>query len=103
VGTTIGLVVAKQPQDVAVPDVTGQDQNAAGAALLDAGFKVATRTADVTDPTQVGKVQRQNPSAGRKVKRGSTVTITVGSAAPTDTTTTPPAATTTTPPAVTTP
>jgi serine/threonine-protein kinase len=103
VGTTISLVVAKQPQDVAVPDVTGQDQNAAGAALLDAGFKVATRTADVTDPTQVGKVQRQNPSAGRKVKRGSTVTITVGSAAPTDTTTTPPAATTTTPPAVTTP
>jgi serine/threonine-protein kinase len=103
VGTTISLVVAKQPQDVAVPDVAGQDQNAAGAALLDAGFKVATRTVDVTDPTQVGKVQRQNPSAGRKVKRGSTVTITVGSAAPTDTTTTPPAATTTTPPAVTTP
>jgi serine/threonine-protein kinase len=103
-GSTITLVVAKQPQDAAVPDVTGKDQTTAGAELLDAGFKIDVQTQPVTDPNQVGKVLRQRPSAGRRVKRGSTVILHVGSAAPTDTTTTPPAATTTTPPpALTTP
>jgi serine/threonine-protein kinase len=101
VGTTVTLVVAKQPQDAQVPDVTGQDQNSAGAALLDAGFKVATRSVDVTDPAQDGAVVRQSPSAGRRVKRGSTVTISVGALAPTDTTTTPPAATVPAPPVTT--
>jgi eukaryotic-like serine/threonine-protein kinase len=91
-------VVAKQPQDAAVPDVTGKDQTAAGAALLDAGFKVDSRTQQVTDPAQVGKVQRQKPSGSRRAKRGSSVTIYVGTAAPSDTTTTPPADTTPAPP-----
>jgi eukaryotic-like serine/threonine-protein kinase len=98
VGTVVSLVVAKQPQDAAVPDVTGKDQTAAGAALLDAGFKVDSRTQQVTDPAQVGKVQRQKPSGSRRAKRGSSVTIYVGTAAPSDTTTTPPADTTPAPP-----
>jgi beta-lactam-binding protein with PASTA domain/predicted Ser/Thr protein kinase len=102
-GSTVTLVVAKQPQDAAVPNVTGKDQTAAGAALLDAGFKIDVQTQPVTDPAQVGIVLRQRPSAGRRVKRGSTVILHVGAAQPTNTTTTPPAATTTTPPAVTTP
>ena len=74
-----------------MPDVTGEDQTAAGAALLDAGFKVDSRTQHVTDPAEVGKVQRQKPSGGKRAKRGSSVTIYVGTAAPADTTTTPPA------------
>jgi eukaryotic-like serine/threonine-protein kinase len=80
-----------------VPDVTGKDQTAAGAALLDAGFKVDVQTQPVTDPAQVGKVLRQRPSAGRRAKRGSSVTIHVGAAAPATTTPAPPGGSTTAP------
>jgi serine/threonine-protein kinase len=77
-GTTVNIIVARQPQTVDVPDVTGQDEGAAVNQLSDAGLVARTRDKPVTDPTQNGIVLRQNPSAGRKAKRGSRVIITIG-------------------------
>jgi serine/threonine-protein kinase len=77
-GTTVTIHVARQPQTVTVPDVTGQDEGVAVNAVSDAGLSALTRDKVVTDPTQDGKVLRQSPSAGRKVKRDSRVTLTIG-------------------------
>ena len=85
-GSRVTLTVAKAPA-VAVPDVKGQNQTTAAAALIDAGLKPEIRTIDVLDPAKDGQVRRQSPAAGRKVKRGATVTLTVGKLTTTSTTT----------------
>jgi beta-lactam-binding protein with PASTA domain len=46
--------------------------------LESAGFKVTQEYVAVTDPTQAGIVQLQNPEGGSKAPQGSTVTITIG-------------------------
>jgi len=98
-GSTVTITVAKEPEQVSVPDVVGSSQTDASNALIDAGFKPSVTTRDVDDPDQDGTVLSQSPRGGTKAKRGSTVTITVGQyVAPTPTTTTPPPTTPTTPP-----
>ncbi|HST55637.1 MAG TPA: Stk1 family PASTA domain-containing Ser/Thr kinase [Solirubrobacteraceae bacterium] len=105
-GRGVNIVVAQQPQDVAVPGLVGQSEAQAAAALGGAGFVPQVAAKVVTDPTQVGVVLKQSPAAGRRAKRGATVTITVGSVdqqSTTPTSTTPTTtgtttATTTTPP-----
>jgi serine/threonine-protein kinase len=76
-GTSVALVVARQPSQTSVPNVLGQDGDAAQTTIQDAGFKVAVSTQDTADQTQDGVVLSQNP-AGGKAKRGSTVAIVVG-------------------------
>lgn len=76
-GSRVSLVVAAEPPEVAVPNVTGQTQAAATRTLENAGFDVSVRTTEVDSPDDDGRVQRQAPSGGR-AERGSTVTITVG-------------------------
>ena len=76
-GSSVALVVARQPSQTAVPNVLGQDGDAAQSTIQDAGFKVAVSTQDTADQTQDGVVLSQNP-AGGKAKRGSTVAIVVG-------------------------
>jgi eukaryotic-like serine/threonine-protein kinase len=105
-GGKVNLVVAKASKDVAVPGVVGQDETEAGASLGRAGFSPKMVTAATTEPSQVGIVLRQSPTAGTNAPKGSTVTITVGvlgapttPTTPTTTTpTTPTTTTTTTPP-----
>jgi serine/threonine-protein kinase len=98
-GATVSITVAKEPAQVAVPDVTGSSQTDASNALIDAGFKPSVTTREVTDKAEDGIVLRQSPSGGGQAKRGSTVTITVGQyVAPTPPPTTPPPTTPTTPP-----
>ncbi|MBJ7330634.1 MAG: serine/threonine protein kinase [Solirubrobacteraceae bacterium] len=98
-GSRVAIVVAKEPAEVEVPDVTGRSQAAATQTLRNAGFDVNVTTADVDSPDADDRVQRQSPSSG-KAKRGSTVTITVGKfdpdLDPDPTTTTPPTTTPTT-------
>jgi serine/threonine-protein kinase len=79
-GTTVTLTVAKQPQQPQgpVPGVVGQQETQAIATLQNAGFDVDVRDQDVTDPTQVGIVQRQDPVANVVRPFGSKVTIFVG-------------------------
>ncbi len=76
-GTPVTLTVAKAPDEVPVPDVTGTDAAQAATTLADAGFEVSRSQRETEDPDEDGQVLAQDP-AGGKAKKGSTVTITVG-------------------------
>jgi serine/threonine-protein kinase len=97
-GTTIQLTVAKEPSQIAVPDVTGEDQAAAIRRLSAEGFEIDQQSRDVGTPDGDGVVIEQAPGAGEKAKKGSPVTIVVGKFNPDlnpegNTTTTPPGGT----------
>jgi eukaryotic-like serine/threonine-protein kinase len=77
-GSVVTLTVAKEPTQVAVPDVTGEDQGTAIAELSGAGFEIQRKEKDVDSPEGDGVVIEQSPTGGDKAKRGSQVTITVG-------------------------
>ena len=77
-GTTIHLQVSKGPTTSTVPDVTSLSQSDAQAQLKASGFGVQIVSQPVTDPSQDGIVQTQDPPGGSKAPPGSTVTIAVG-------------------------
>ncbi|MDQ4097222.1 MAG: Stk1 family PASTA domain-containing Ser/Thr kinase [Actinomycetota bacterium] len=66
--------------EVVVPGVVGDTQAVAQEKLQDEGLKVAVRS-EPNDANPPGQVLRQDPTAGARVRRGSTVTITVSGAA----------------------
>jgi serine/threonine-protein kinase len=76
-GATIALTVAKEPTQVDVPDVTGEDAPVAVRELSKAGFEVDQQSRDVDSPEGDGVVIEQSPPSG-KAKKGSKVTIVVG-------------------------
>jgi serine/threonine-protein kinase len=102
-GSTVTITVAVQPKQITVPDVVGRSQNNATKTLSGRGFEVGVDELPVATPDQDGLVQKQSPAGGKKVDRGTTVTVTIGRFNPTQvpapgtTTPTPPASTTTTP------
>jgi eukaryotic-like serine/threonine-protein kinase len=75
---TVTLTIAKEPKQVAVPDVMGDDVNDAVDALEEAGFRVRQREEMVATPDEDGIVSAQDPPAGEKRDKGSRVIITVG-------------------------
>jgi beta-lactam-binding protein with PASTA domain/predicted Ser/Thr protein kinase len=77
-GSSIDLVVAAAPPEVAVPDVVGMTEDEARTALEDAGFEVRVRDQEVTDPDEDGVVQDQAPDPGEERPEGSTIRIAVG-------------------------
>jgi beta-lactam-binding protein with PASTA domain len=77
-GSRVTLTVAKAKPKVTVPDVTGQDEASARAALEGRKLKVKVKHQDTTDQTQDGQVLDQNPASGTEVTEGDTVTIVVG-------------------------
>jgi beta-lactam-binding protein with PASTA domain/predicted Ser/Thr protein kinase len=77
-GSTVTLVISSGQSQVAVPDVIGQTQDEATAALTSAGFKVKVTKQPVVSDTDDGRVLNQSPSGGSSAAKGSTVTITVG-------------------------
>jgi beta-lactam-binding protein with PASTA domain/tRNA A-37 threonylcarbamoyl transferase component Bud32 len=77
-GTTIQLTVAKEPSQVAVPDVTGEDQASAIRRLSAEGFEIDQQSRDVATPDGDGVVIEQAPEGAEKAKKGSPVTIVVG-------------------------
>lgn len=68
----VSIVVSLGPQTVQVPDVEGQDADAAEAALRDLGLEVRSI---VLLPAGPNGVLRQAPAAGSTVRVGSEVTI----------------------------
>jgi beta-lactam-binding protein with PASTA domain/tRNA A-37 threonylcarbamoyl transferase component Bud32 len=77
-GSTVTITVARQAQQVTVPNTVGQNQSSALSALADAGLTpIVGGTQPVTNQSDDGKVVAQDPRGG-KVKRGTKVTITVG-------------------------
>lgn len=77
-GTVVKLVVSQGPELVTVPNVVGKDSLSAKIELEGLDFEVEILSSPVTSPAQVGKVQYQNPAAGKQVRKGSRVTIWVG-------------------------
>jgi eukaryotic-like serine/threonine-protein kinase len=84
-GTKVTITVSKGKEKVAVPNVVGQAEADAKAALEKAGFTVRATSRPVTDPNQDGQVLEQKPPADSQRVKGSTVEIVVGhlSATPT--------------------
>jgi eukaryotic-like serine/threonine-protein kinase len=103
-GQPVDLTVAQAPKEVAVPEVLGQSETQAAAALGRAGFNPKSVSRAVTNPAQVGIVLKQSPAGGHTAPRGATVTIAVGElqtgtvTTPATTTTTPTSTSTTTTP-----
>ena len=74
--TMINFVVSSGPNEVSVPDFTGMSKSEVQSAAKEAGLTV---NFDEDYDTQVpaGQVIRSNPSAGEKVKKNSSVTVTL--------------------------
>ena len=77
-GSTITVMVSKGPTTSVVPDVTTLSQNDAQATLKASGFRVKIVIQPVTDQSQDGIVQTQDPPGGTQQPPGTTVTIAVG-------------------------
>jgi beta-lactam-binding protein with PASTA domain len=101
-GQAVNITVAQAPKETAVPEVVGQNETQAAAALGRAGFNPKAVTRAVSEPAQVGVVLKQSPAGGHLAPNGATVTIAVGAleatstGTSTSTTTTPATSTTTT-------
>jgi eukaryotic-like serine/threonine-protein kinase len=77
-GSTVTITVATEPPPVEIPDVIGEQSDAAEAALDDAGFEVRVRRQDTDSEEDDGVVIDQNPSGGEERPEGTRVTIVVG-------------------------
>jgi serine/threonine-protein kinase len=77
-GTKITLSVSKGPATTTVPDVTGQNMANAEAILTGAGLTPTTVYDPVTDPSQDGIVQSEDPAPGSDAKAGEVIIIHVG-------------------------
>jgi eukaryotic-like serine/threonine-protein kinase len=84
-GSTVTLTISKGPDTAKVPDVTGQTQAAATAALQAAGFQVQAKQKVTRDQSQNGLVVHQRPAVGTQLKKGRTVVIYIGQFQPTTT------------------
>nr|WP_248628747.1 Stk1 family PASTA domain-containing Ser/Thr kinase [Enterococcus cecorum] len=74
--TTINFVVSSGPNEVSVPDFTGMSKSDAQNAAKEAGLTVNFEE-DYDNQVPAGQVIRSNPSAGEKVKKNSSVTVTL--------------------------
>jgi serine/threonine-protein kinase len=83
-GSPVNITVSKGPQKtkVTVPNVEGMSQANAVSTLSAAGLLTNVTEVATLDPSKIGKVISQSPSAGSLVDEGSTVNITVGKVGP---------------------
>lgn len=72
----IYFVVSSGPNEVSVPDFTGMSKSEAQNAAKEAGL-TANFEEDYDNQVPAGQVIRSNPSAGEKVKKNSSVTVTL--------------------------
>ena len=77
-GSAVSIVVSREAPPVDVPAVVGETEAAARAALARAGFDVGVREVTVQSRDEAGLVQSQDPPAGDRARRGTSVTIVVG-------------------------
>jgi serine/threonine-protein kinase len=99
-GTAVTLYISTGPPQVTVPDLTGDTKSQAEATLKASGLSANFSTVAVTDPTQNGLVQSQNPAPNASATTGTSVAVAIGSYTTTTTTsstTSTPSSTTSTP------
>lgn len=78
-GDTVTVVVSSGPEssDVSVPDLLGMTDQEASLKLSEVGLVLGTVDYDYSDAYEEGTIMHQGFSAGSKVKRGSSVKVTV--------------------------
>lgn len=74
--TMINFVVSSGPNEVSVPDFTGMSKSEVQSVAKEAGLTVNFEE-DYDNQVPAGQVIRSNPSAGEKVKKNSSVTVTL--------------------------
>jgi beta-lactam-binding protein with PASTA domain/predicted Ser/Thr protein kinase len=84
VGTAVTIIVSSGKPLVNVPDVTGESEGDAKAALQRANFNITTTTT-TTSSVPDGNVVSQSPSGGTQAASGSTVTLVIAKAPATTT------------------
>ena len=77
-GSTVTIVVSTGPAMVTVPSLLGKSEAEAAKLLSDAGLVGEKKERTTTNDADVNKVVDQDPDAGTKVKKGSTVTYWIG-------------------------
>lgn len=77
-GQTVTIFVAAGGASALVPNVAGDDADAARTELVDAGFKVDEEP-ESSDTVAKGTVIRTDPAAGDEAPKGSTITLYVSS------------------------
>ena len=75
VGTRVQINISRGVKPLTIPSVVGQPYESAASALQGAGFKVARRNVDSTEPA--GTVVDQQPDGGGTAPAGSTITLSV--------------------------
>ncbi|MFE0025914.1 Stk1 family PASTA domain-containing Ser/Thr kinase [Amycolatopsis sp. NPDC059021] len=77
----VTLSVGAKPGQTSVPDLKGKSLTDAVKELTNSKLRIGNTTeVEVSDPSQAGMVQSQNPAAGSSVELNSTVDIVVGKA-----------------------
>ncbi|WP_268751034.1 Stk1 family PASTA domain-containing Ser/Thr kinase [Curtobacterium oceanosedimentum] len=74
---SIRVVVSLGPEQVAVPDVANQTQDAAEQALKDAGFEVGAINSGYSNDVPEGTVVSTDPGSATQLTKGSVVNLTV--------------------------
>jgi serine/threonine-protein kinase len=75
---TVTLTIAKEPAQVEIPDVLGEEADDAARVLEEQGFRVRRREQALDGPDGDGTVLETTPPAGEQRDKGSRVTIVVG-------------------------
>jgi serine/threonine-protein kinase len=75
-GSEVTLQVSRGPEQIEVPDVTGDSEDNARSALEGAGLRVGEITRQESDEAP-GTVIEQSPAAGEQVDKGAAVDLTV--------------------------
>lgn len=77
-GSTVEIAVSSGSEQATVPNVVGAERGSAESAIVNAGLVVGSVTSETSDQA-AGTVIAQNPSAGSRVDRGSSVSLVVSS------------------------
>jgi serine/threonine-protein kinase len=76
----VDLVVVAKQAEATVPALVGDTEAQALAVLERAGFNTRTESAPTSEPTRVGLVLKQSLRSGRRVPKGTTITVVIGAA-----------------------
>ncbi len=76
-GDKLKVYIAKEPDEVRVPDVTGKTKEKAEEALEELGLKLGAITEEYDNTVDNGLVCGQSPKAGTKIEEGAEVDIVI--------------------------
>ncbi len=78
-GATVTYSLSSGPDEVTIPDVTGQSRSSATSTLQAAGFTVQIGQTVSSQSVSAGNVVSQSPAGGTRARSGSTITLTISS------------------------